>query len=407
LPRKRRYDDRTSRSTVFLKPLRFQKTVSTTFGEQNKMKSFFGLLLLACIVSGCATSAQKTRYPVWYVPARHTDTYGIGVGILSPVEWCDPAQPSSVTGIRAELLGTGLLWSYFSMEYGFYETYGEYIERRTNDVAEIIRGVDVALSGSTLNANVYGVSGSGVSNVKNNMFGIMISPLENQTRHISGMQAAAVNRSYSVNGIQAGLFSASRIHRGAQFGLINHTERLNGFQIGLWNRNQERSLPLFNWARSTALHEPLPYDRWFPMSPKWRVTPTDLTDQNHIGHDRVYVSDTIHDTTVKVYRFWGSGNMMMQYHYDELSTDHVNSFRNSNVGYYAIVNNEIEIETYLDSGMYRGMYFHEQGYIDDNGDLVITHSGRRSFWSRRASPLPRPVIYKATSVDLEDIAPDW
>lgn len=146
-----------------------------------------------------------------------------------------------------------------------------------------------------------------------------------------------------------------------------------------------------------------PYDRLYPKHPVWRLNYAEPNPDNIISYDCIYVAHN-HDY-YRIYRFWPSGQFM-RHRQREFNIELGNSFQSCGIGYFRVVNGVVWLEYFGDADF--GSYGLQKGYVDDNGDIKITHWGRRTrFPSFHLHRLNKPWLFRRTEAELKAIEPDW
>jgi opacity protein-like surface antigen len=152
------------------------------------MKKMMLGLVLAGLVIGGASAAERVKWPVWFAFNDVEDIDVIGLRLTMPAGYCE-----QVTGLDLGLIGRS---QYFN---------GIQINLLRNDVKDALAGFQIG-----------GYNSAGL--------GDMV-----------GLQAGLWNEAKTMYGVQAGLINLADYADGFQIGLINRTEDMYGFQIGLVN----------------------------------------------------------------------------------------------------------------------------------------------------------------------------
>lgn len=150
-----------------------------------------------------------------------------------------------------------------------------------------------------------------------------------------------------------------------------------------------------------------PYTRAYPWWPKWKLATNDPDPSGLIDYKSVFVNrytDEYNDY-YEVFRFWPSGQLMIQFH-DVLDPTRFNSFHLGIIGYYKIVDQEIWVEVFSNVAM--GSYQTVKGNVDESGNVVMTQRGQRRMSPRWAlAPYRESRVYERMAADLKELEPDW
>jgi len=209
------------------------------------------VVLFVGLMCGC-TSNLEQRAPAWFLPSADTEVSGVSV-VVNPFHMPPDGTRTITNGLRIDPLGLGFLLPLAGAPYAHGESQEEFEEYLKSEAIELVRGLNLSLTGSAIRGNVYGVSLGGIATVTNEVRGFSGAFYMNMTRKTSGVQVAFGNHSHQVNGLLLGVLGSQTAEiNGLQVGLINFADSGHGIQIGLWNRNSKRSLPLINWVWDEA-----------------------------------------------------------------------------------------------------------------------------------------------------------
>ena len=202
------------------------------------------------------SSAQDSKYVMWYSPSNATEVYGVMFNFF-PREARFPHY--AVYGVELNLNPVGFfapIWLAVSglFEPELYEPYG------TVDDLELPPSIYIYKTHSTV---VDDLEWYPLTYVKK-IYGLQITPMEVEPYILYGLDISLsgsfesaihgagisliINKQNIVNGLTVATVGNHNIRcRGVQVGLVNTCNDLQGVQFGLWNVNQKRKLPLINW----------------------------------------------------------------------------------------------------------------------------------------------------------------
>ena len=202
-----------------------------------RLKNISLIVLLFISAQLKSQDTIKTRY-LFNVPPLKSFTenpvskmHGLSFGI-----WNSPYSKQTINGLNIEFIGYGWVTPFLAMDNSNY----------TKETDQKVNGL--SFGGTLMNQFVNGIAISPTISTINKINGIQLSLFNFNLIQSNGIQLALTNYGNQNNGITIGGFNWSHQSNGLQIGIINKSKSLKGFQFGLVNINQNRTLPLINWA---------------------------------------------------------------------------------------------------------------------------------------------------------------
>ena len=213
------------------------------------MRHLVLLLTIACIAVPPKAFAQAgegrdTYLPVWSYHDHNASVVGLSAGLGTVL---NQSRNTNSYGVRIEIVGVGIL-SPLLPHSPTVSNENEFDDLRSEPLSEHIYGFNISLTGTFCDCKTVGLTVGGIGQYNFQVSGLSASLVVNLVQVHNGVQVAASNDAYRMRGLQVGGRNHSSYAGGIQIGIANYADNLRGVQIGLWNVNQERSIPILNWA---------------------------------------------------------------------------------------------------------------------------------------------------------------
>ena len=150
-----------------------------------------------------------------------------------------------------------------------------------------------------------------------------------------------------------------------------------------------------------------PYGRHNVINPKWTIKTDSPNHENLVQYDCVYIREkqappVYPELIYEVWRFWPTGQLMGK----DLTSNNLkdldaqmSTFYYSWGDYYKIDGRNFTIESF--NSIYHTF---AKGYIDEDGNLIMTHSGVAG---SRLTKWKEPQKFVKTKINLAPLEPDW